>query len=196
MKLIDKFLKLKKVKLVFVTGKKSEEISHLVFNLINPFYKVALIDEILTGFQKISFLKSDVVVLSDDDFSLKELETLFSSMEETFLIVNSKNLTREKKLTGFLDEKGQLLVDHESLKKIPGKKVKQRLSYGTDSEADLSISDLNISEKINFKINYKGSTVPVWIEGKEDKIILNAAALGVGAMLGINFVDLTRSLSI
>ncbi len=197
MKLINKILKWKGTKLVFLMGKGKDKNADLIFNLINDFIKVKRIKKPLIGFKKLSVLSNDVLILSNNDFSTERIESFFSLFGEVLVVINSANLEKEKKIITLLDKSGELLIDFESIGKVPGKRIKKRLSYGFQKNADFYISDLNLSDRVNFKVNHKGSSIPIWIKDKNGKetVLFNTLALGVGTMLNLNFVKLAQKIS-
>ena len=194
--MFNKILKWKGVKLVLVTGKDSERISDSISALIDDFCNVKRINSSKSFLLKIPFLFHDVVLLNDDNLDLDKLDKFVLSFSEVVTLINSEDLNREKEITSKLSKKNTILVDYESRNRVPGKRMKRFLSFGIDSEADFYVSDINKKEKTNFKINYDGSSVPVWIAGgsSEDDVLSITAALGVGVLLGINFVSLTQKL--
>ena len=68
------------------------------------------------------------------------------------------------------------------------------LTFGLSNKADFRASD--IKDGMNFKINYKGSFVPVWLKGVKGKEYVYAAlsAICVGSIFGINLVDASQRL--
>ncbi len=194
--MVGKLLKWRGVKLVFVSGRKSDEITDFTFNLIKSFSRVKKIDELPGGFGRLLLIGQKVLVLEDRDFEMEKLEKFFNLFSEVIMVVNSKNSTRERKLAALLKRSGSLIVDHENKGKIPGKRLAGYLSYGTKKSADFHISDITKGDSINFKINYDGSSIPVWLKkelGKE-AVSTTTAALGAGVLLGFNFVSLTRKI--
>lgn len=52
------------------------------------------------------------------------------------------------------------------------------------------------SEGINFKINYSGNSVPIWLKGVFEEEKLNSALAGISAALslGLNIVEISDKL--
>ena len=194
--MINKLLKWKGVKLVFVAGKNNRRVSDFISNLVGDFCRVKRIKNPKSFLGKIPLLFGDVVLLNDEEVDLDKLDKFFSSFLEIVVLVNSEDLNREKQITSKLSKENTILVDYENRDRVPGKRMKRFLSFGTDSEADFFVSDINKNDKTNFKINYDGSSVPVWIakNSSEEDVLSVASGLGVGVLLGINFVSLTQKL--
>ena len=70
------------------------------------------------------------------------------------------------------------------------------LTYGFQKGADFQATDVKTNGGTNFKINYKGNIVPVWLAqgaGKE-QIYSSLAAAAVAAILGLNLVEISQAL--
>jgi UDP-N-acetylmuramyl pentapeptide synthase len=71
------------------------------------------------------------------------------------------------------------------------------LKFGFSELADFKISDANGGEnETNFKLNYKGKSVPIWINKKLDLqgVYGILAAFCVGDILGLNVVEMSETL--
>ena len=194
--MFDSLLKWKGVKLVFVVGKNNEEVSGFIYDLIGDFCSVKKISSTGSFLKKMPLIFNDVILLNQSDVEPEELERFFSSFKEVIVLINSDDLSKEKEIISKLSKENTILIDFESKGKVPGKRMNRFLSFGIDSEADFYVSDVKSGEKTNFKINYDGSSVPVWLDGKSstDDVLKTVSGLGVGVLLGINFVSLTQKL--
>lgn len=70
------------------------------------------------------------------------------------------------------------------------------ITFGFQEGADFRVTDINLNSGTNFKINYKGNIVPIWLEnlfGKE-QIYSALAAAAVGTVLGLNLVEISSAL--
>jgi hypothetical protein len=70
------------------------------------------------------------------------------------------------------------------------------LTFGFQSGADFQATDVNVNGGTNFKVNYKGSTVPVWLEGSggKDRIYSALLAACVATIFDLNLVEISQSL--
>lgn len=62
---------------------------------------------------------------------------------------------------------------------------------------DIQASDIHLSEAgVNFKLNYKGSTVPVWLKHAscQEHIYCALLAAAIGVLLDINLVELSQAM--
>jgi hypothetical protein len=192
--MIKKLLQLKKLKLVYVLGKDREEAADLIFRLTRD-GSVAKIEQPLLGFKKILMFPGKIFILSDNNFKLEKLKKFFSLFCEVIVLVNSDSIEREKEIVSLLGKDNTLLINDDCKERISAKRMRF-LSYGFNKEANFYISDLSINQKTNFKLNYEGSTIPVWIEEKinKDDILKVSSVLGVGVILGFNFINLAQKI--
>ncbi len=87
--------------------------------------------------------------------------------------------------------------DQEGLRKIKEKAPDVKLlSFGFQEGANFQASDLRQNGGTNFKINYQGKIVPIWLIGNLDKeeIYSVLAAAAVGVLLGLNLVEISQAL--
>ena len=103
--------------------------------------------------------------------------------------------------------------DKEGLRKIREKAPETKLlTFGFQEGADFQASDLRQGEEdksssspvtaarenggTNFKINYQGKIVPVWLEGSptREEIYSVLAASAIGVLLGLNLVEISQAL--
>ncbi len=72
-----------------------------------------------------------------------------------------------------------------------------KMNFGLTLDADVAVSDINESEEItNFKLNYKGSSIPVWMKNISGKNELYDVlpAVCVGALSGLNSLEISEIL--
>lgn len=87
-----------------------------------------------------------------------------------------------------------ILVDDEKIKFLG-----ETLSFGINGNNDVFASDINANGGINFKVNYKGSSVPFWTNyspetDSKEQILPVLAAVCVGIALDLNLVEISQSL--
>jgi len=87
--------------------------------------------------------------------------------------------------------------DKEGLRKIREKAPETKLlTFGFQEGANFQASDLRQDGGTNFKINYQGKIVPVWLEGSptREEIYSVLAASAIGVLLGLNLVEISQAL--
>jgi len=102
------------------------------------------------------------------------------------------------KLAKILPAQGFLILnfDDETAREIRTESRANSLTFGFQAEADFQASDTKLNTGTNFKINYKGNIVPIWLEklfGKE-QIYSALAAAGVGVIFDLNLVEISQAL--
>lgn len=142
------------------------------------------------------FKKPKVVVLAKDgETEIKRLilqilgpsfkverEVLFvDSMEKT-------NLTAKEHLILNFDNSKDLRVGENDSLKI--------LTFGFKEGADLLATDLKQNGATNFKVNYKGNIVPMWLQksATQEEIYLVLAAVAIGTIFKLNLVEISQAL--
>ncbi len=70
------------------------------------------------------------------------------------------------------------------------------VTYGFSPDADFYASDqIEADEGINFKLNYKGSSVPIWLKAHGEKTIETALpAICAAIISGMNIVEVSEAL--
>jgi len=105
-----------------------------------------------------------------------------------------------KKIIKFLSVKGFLILnfDDKTVRELRTETQVRPLTLGFQEGADFQASDLNVrtGAGVNFKINYKGNIVPVWLKqflGKE-QIYAALTATCLGTILGLNLIEISQAL--
>jgi len=104
------------------------------------------------------------------------------------------------KLAKILPAQGFLILnfDDETAREIKTETIAHSLTFGFQEGADFRASDIKLNTGVNFKINYKGNIVPVWLEklfGKE-QIYSALAAASCGVIFDLNLVEISQALKV
>jgi len=89
-----------------------------------------------------------------------------------------------------------LNFDDETVRELKTETIAHPLTFGFQEEADFRASDIKLNSGTNFKINYKGNIVPIWLEklfGKE-QIYSTLSAVSVGVIFNLNLVEISQAL--
>lgn len=121
-----------------------------------------------------------------------------SGRDKDFFAGDKKDIIQSRKLAKILPAQGYLILnfDDETVREIGEETDLKGITFGFQEGADFRATDINLNSGTNFKINYKGNIVPVWLEtlfGKE-QIYSALAAAAVGTVLGFNLVEISSSL--
>jgi len=102
------------------------------------------------------------------------------------------------KLAKILPPHGFLILnsDDETTREVKTESNARSLTFGFQEEADFRASDVKLNTGVNFKINYKGNIVPVWLEKlfSKKQVYSALAAAGVGVVFDLNLVEISQAL--
>lgn len=145
------------------------------------------------------FIKCQIAVVTDISGShLEYFKTLNGIAKEKLSLV--ENISS--------DGAGVLNIDNPHIFKFynhPKNKEKKIITFGFSSEAEARATDIFYNyngegsegiKGLSFKLNYKGTLIPVRLNGVLAKHSIYAAlsAISVGIILGINLVEIAKSL--
>lgn len=190
-KISEIFLKIKFYLLrpgaVFVFGENKEVVSEIISKVLRNHFKlwkkifVFAVDfesqEKFEFFANHSFLS--VLVLTDfkkeNMKDVKKVVKIFSSREKIILNNDAEGAAEFKEEIDF-----------------------RGLTFGFKASADFQASDIKTNGETNFKLNYEGSSVPVWIRDTSGRNPIYGAlsAFSVGTVFGLNLIEISQSLKI
>lgn len=119
--------------------------------------------------------------------------------EEYFFAAEKAPVERIAALAGGLPVQSHLIVnfDDETVRELKDTSKAPVFTFGFQEAADFQASDININQRgTNFKINYQGNIVPVWLKNLFGKEQIYSALAGVcaGLALDINLVEASQAL--
>ena len=187
----------KKQKVVVITGSTRKN----TFNAVN---------QVLRSRLKIG---EDILIFEAEDKKISDYEFFLKNSKKPVLVVtniadipsNSDFFTGERELientrnmVKVLPKNVKLILnfDDETSREIGDSLKLKILTFGLQNRANLNASDFKINGGTNFKINYKGSTVPIWLKktfGKEQVYSVLAASC-VGAIFDLNLIEVSEAL--
>lgn len=200
---------LKRPKIIIVTGEGRACAKEAIFQVLKPHFKIGA--EVLifetdltnsTDAKKFKFLikHSSLPILVVTHVGDIPFDKIFfaGEMEKTIEI---------RKLAKSLPSHGYLVLnfDDETVREIKTETNLNELTFGFQERADFQASDIKLNTETNFKINYKGNIVPVWLVptshtpnfdvgvGKE-QIYSALASVCVGTIFDLNLVEISQSL--
>jgi UDP-N-acetylmuramyl pentapeptide synthase len=102
----------------------------------------------------------------------------------------------------FLDDQIFIIYDSDEIdsKSIVKDLINRKIDFGFNENATLRASDVIITnDEINFKLNFKGNSVPVWSKNENhtnnaDEVYNILSAICVGDFLGLNIVEISENL--
>jgi len=194
-----KFL-LKRPKIVIVTGEGRACAKKAIFQVLKQYFKIdseiLIFDSDLTNSSYVEtlrfFIKNSslpVLVVTQVGDIPPEKDFFAGEKEKTLTI---RKLAKTMPAQGFL----VLNFDDETVREIKDETNLKELTFGFQEGADFRATDLKLNTGTNFKINYKGNIVPVWLEklfGKE-QVYSALSAAAVGTVFDLNLVQISQAL--
>jgi UDP-N-acetylmuramate-alanine ligase len=192
-KMIKKILKNKKI--IFITGDAKKETGVFVHFVLQKSFKIFVTDKIPTFFNVFSLLTKDVIIISDNETeNIEKVKSFLNDISCYFVITQTKKKSRLKKILQKNAGNFIFVLDFSVAKKL--KKKKELLSFGINKKnADFYITDIHQKEnETNFKVNYKGNTIPFWIKEKlkQKEIYAVLPALCITKLFKINLADVSH----
>ena len=130
----------------------------------------------------------------------------FISHAHTEYFKTLKKIAQEKRvIVSHLNDDNFAVVNYDCVLVVENSKTRAELvTYGFKSGADFQASDVHVitdettgwPSGLNFKVNHKGSFVPVYLPGAVAEHFIPAAlaAMAVGHIFGVNLVDAAAAL--
>jgi len=118
--------------------------------------------------------------------------------DKDFFAGEKEKTIQIRQLAKLLPSHGYLILnfDDETVREIKDETNLKELTFGFQEGADFRATDLKLNTGTNFKINYKGNVVPIWLDklfGKE-QIYSALAAAAVGTIFDLNLVEISQAL--
>ena len=190
---------LKKPKVIIVVGtEKKEKASEIIYQILNQYFlKEKIILNKNIGF---SFLfKNKILIFNSKIEKIEKLKFLIKQSSLPILVLENFDEIEEQiiKIKGLISSDGYLILnlDNRINKKLKEKIKSNCLTFGFQAGADIQVSDIKTdNNKINFKINYQGNIVPIWLENFNKKQIYSIlASIGIALIFNFNLVEISQN---
>jgi len=203
---------LRKPKVIIVTGSGRSCAREAIFQVLNQHFKVG--DEIL-------LFETDLKDKKEFEFFVKKssLPILVVThigdipFDKDFFAGEKEETIEIRKLAKISPPYGHLILnfDDETVREIGDElrsssrfanaRVKdetnlKEITFGFQERADFRATDIKLNGGTNFKINYKGNIVPIWLDGLfgKEQIYSALAAVVVGTIFDLNLVEISQAL--
>jgi hypothetical protein len=194
-------LKNKKTSLIIVVGEKRNIFSEVIFSAIKSSFPTK---KLLRRPNYFDVLSSNVFIISlDIKKDYKDLKFLLKSSVSPILVLSKldeKDFLAIQGLVEVMPKESFLVInsDDSLLKKVKSTENCKIVKFGFDDLADFKASDLNeTNDSVNFKMNYRGSFVPIWLpsnlDGRE-KVYAVLSAVCISNILGMNIIQTASNL--
>ena len=203
---------IKKPKVIIVTGEGRKVAKEAIFQVLKQHLKID--DGILlleTDFKNSSAVKNFkfliknsslpilvVTHVGDIPFDKDSNPPTTLPQAGPFFAGEREKTLKIRELTKCLPAQGYLILnfDDETVREIKDETNLKELTFGFQVEADFQASDIKLNTGTNFKINYKGNIVPIWLEKlfSKEQIYAALAAIAVGTIFGLNLVEISQAL--
>ncbi|MDD2696634.1 MAG: Mur ligase family protein [Candidatus Pacebacteria bacterium] len=140
--------------------------------------------------------KPKVLVLTDGEREMikksisQVLGSSFRTEREILFLDNAEkiNLSNKKYLV--------LNFDDGNVRRFKEKNPSQVVTFGFKEGADFQATDLKQNGGTNFKVNYQGKIVPIWLQkrAEEKEIYSVLTTVAVSTIFGLNLVEISQAL--
>lgn len=188
---------LRKPKVIIVTGSGRSCAREAIFQVLNQHFKVG--DEIL-------LFETDLKDKKEFEFFVKKssLPILVVThigdipFDKDFFAGEKEETIEIRKLAKISPPYGHLILnfDDETVREIKDETNLKEITFGFQERADFRATDIKLNGGTNFKINYKGNIVPIWLDGLfgKEQIYSALAAVVVGTIFDLNLVEISQAL--
>jgi len=210
---------LRKPKIIIVTGNGRICAAEAIFQVLKQHFKVKKISDFklaLPSSREISLLdlvkRNEILIFETEVEKYKVFEFLVKNSRLPILVVTQvgeipfdrdffagekKDVEEILKLAKILPAFSPLILnfDDETIREIKDLTNLKTLTFGFQERADFRATDIKLNLGTNFKLNYQGNIVPIWLErlfGKE-QIYAALAAISVGIIFDLNLVEISQA---
>ncbi|MBU3934528.1 hypothetical protein KKC00_00975 [Patescibacteria group bacterium] len=207
-------LHFKKIKIILVTGKGRAYTSETIWQILSPRFKSKKFIEKIPNLFDI--LSANLFIVETDLKNQKIFQKILGLIKSSQLPISvvthfgglpknfghfageKKEADKIYKLAQLIPSYGFLILnfDDKTVKSIDNIINLKNFTFGFQEGADFRASDVHTNTGTNFKINYKGKIIPVWLENLvgNEYIYSALAASCAGIALGLNFVEISEAL--
>lgn len=150
----------------------------------------------------------NLLIFQADSSNIKAAEFLLQKAKSLILVLTQADESEKSaavmlgKLAEILPVRANLVLnfDDETARSVKNQSRAPSLTFGFEAPADIQATDVFLTQLpdagTNFKINYQGNIVPVWLKNIFGKEHIYAALAGVaaGEILGLNLVEISAAL--
>lgn len=207
--LIKSNLYFRKPRVIIVTGNSSSLVTETILQVLSQKLQIRRASIQNTPFVK----KNEILIIESRTEYLKSLDFLIRNSKSPILLitnlsdipVNTISFAGDKKaiedilqFTKILPRDSELIFnfDDEDLKEIKNSLDFKITTYGFRDGSDFLASDIKHNHVTNFKLNYQGNSVPVWLDSPAQKehIYNVLAIIAISTILNLNIIEVSQIL--
>ena len=195
----------KKPKIIIVAANENKYPAKVIFKVLKPHFKVQKLYEKIPDI--LSLISKEIFIIETDfknyEF-LKNIKIILKNSQLPILVITHIGMIKfsQENLKALVQEIpswGSLIFnsDEKIVSEINKITNSKSFSFGFSEQADFMASDISEDkESTSFKLNYKGNSVPVWLNQvfNKDEIYNVLSAICVGMLLGLNIIEMSDSL--
>lgn len=190
----------KKPKIIIITGKGRKTAKEAICQVLKQYFQIG--KEILvfeTDLGNSTELKKFKFLLNNSPLAILVVTHIGDiPLDKEFFTGEWEKTSEIRKLAKIFPAQGHLILnfDDETVRKIKDETNLKELTFGFQSGADFRATDIRLNSGTNFKINYKGSIVPIWLEKSfnKERIYTALSAAVVGVILDLNLIEISQAL--
>lgn len=195
-------LSIKKFKLVVIFKNNDSAVEDLIKVVLKDYVNLHKINLPLDKSKTLFFNQKNIVQIEINENNKKSVEQalyLIKKSCQSFLIVekelDEKGFIIMNLIMKSLKQKDKIIIDTKNSKKMNFDGL-NLFKVGISDDSNIQISDLNVVDSTNFKINNNGDTVPFWFDEplSNEKIKSILLAIATGMMLDLNLVEISQNL--
>jgi len=195
----------KKPEIIIIIGRGSKTATEAIFQVLKQFKKVGkrvssnsevvIFDAGIKNFGKFKFFikKSRKAVL---------IITHIGDIPPDVNFFDGGKINGLEEIVGFLRPKDSLVLnfDDETVRELKSKSKADLFTFGFQEMANFQATDYIItqfpSNGINFKVNFHGNVIPVWLKGifGKEQVYSVLACSACGHAFGLNLLEVSRAL--
>ena len=196
---------LKRPEIIIVIGRGSKTATEAIFQTLKQFKRVG---------KRIS-LNNDILIFDLETKNIEKFKFFIKKSRKAVLIIthigdvppdvnffDGEKIKGLEELVGSLKSKDSLILnfDDETVRGLKSKSEADLFTFGFQEMANFQATDYVITQfpsiGINFKINFQGNVIPVWLKGifGKEQVYSVLACSACGHAFGLNLLEVSRAL--
>jgi len=172
---------LRRPPLIVVTGNTRQIVKEAISQLLKSYFRI----------------EKEVLILESEEDKIKDLAFYLKNSRKSAVVI-TQGVREASSLIKTLPAPTNLILnfDENICREIKNTANLNAITFGFQEGADLRVTDIKFNHETNFKINYKGNIVPVWLKGilSKEQIYDTLATASVGTIFNLNLIEISQTL--